>query len=455
MRRLTLPIALILAGISAPLLTPGIAQAQDPVGDVRGGAQAIAVRLVPYVGVPGFSGALGITTAQVDSGTAAASAGAADLGLAGTLINASAPGEEGKEPPFQLPEPISASSGRTEKIERYPLNPPGAPAPAAGTPGSGAHESATATEDPLAAVGSVTGPELNIPGVLRITGGTSRSAADAARSVGEVTLGQLALGDNVVVLSGLRWSAAKATGKDAVQSFTLGAMSVSGISMPVGSGQELAAAFEAANKALEPTGLSIGVPQVVGTAREAAVAPLVLQLRSPQALVEPGAQAGEVTKPLLLGVAKAVLDAYPDAAAAQIVINALVGASSGRSGGRLEFGGVSARSDLLPAVDNSTGTPTVVPPSVPALPPVPTGDIPAPVGTLDPAPVPVSDGVSAVGGAQDDIKLGSADMRGTALPAQPAVQASDVGGRGKAAVALGVGLALLLAFAVADRLRTG
>lgn len=441
------PIAMLSASIAAPLLLGGVARAEESANDqFRGGAQAVAMRLVPYVGVPGFSGAVGITTAQVDSGTAAASASVADLGLAGTLINASAT-EEGKEPPFQLPEPISASSGRTEKVERYPFNPPGAPAPAEGSP-SGAHETATATENPLAALGSVVGPELNVPGVLRVTGGVSRSAADSKRAVGEVTLSQLSLGDGMVVLSGLRWSALKVAGKPAKQSFALGSMTLAGRAMPVESSEELASAFAAANKALEPTGLSIGAPAVVGTASEAAVAPLVLQLRSPESLVDPSTQASTVTKPLLLSVAKAVLDSYPDAAAAGIVVNALVGASSGRSGGRLEIGGVSARADLLPAVDSGPAPTAVVPPAVPVVPVVP----PVPSGS----PV-VPDDTYTEPAAAD--RLGSVNMPGMAIgtvlaqPAAAAVQSEDVGGRAKAALALGVGLALLLALALADRLR--
>lgn len=448
----TLSIALLVAGLCAPMLAPSTAQAKAPTAaDVRGGAQAVAVRLVPYLGVPGFTGALGITTAQVDAGTAAASAAAADLGLAGTLINASASGEEGAEAPFQLPEPISASSGRTEKVERYPLSPPGAPASGSGSPGSGAHEVARATDDPLAALGSVVGPELNVPGVLRIVGGTSRSAADPARAVGEVRLGQLTLGDGVVVLSGMRWNAAKTPGKPAEQSFSLGAMTVSGQVVLVESGAQLAEAFAAANTALEPIGLSIAVPQVVGNASEAAVAPLVLQLRSPQSLVEPGAQAGAVTKPLLLGVAKAVLDAYPDAAAAQIVLNALVGASSGRSGGRLELGGVSARADLLPAIEAAPAAPAVARPTAPVVapPPVSSGSVPLPAGTIEAIPVPQS---ASLG--QPETLDTSAQAPQPFLAQPSAAQSDDSGGRGAAAVALGVGLALLIALAAVDRLRT-
>lgn len=440
----SVPIALLVTTVSAPWAFQGVAEADAPAQDqFRGGAQAVAMRLVPYVGVPGFAGALGITTAQVDSGTAAASASVADLGLAGTLINSSA-SQDGKAPPFELPEPISASSGRTEKVERYPLHPPGSPAPAPGTP-AGAHELATATEKPLAALGSVVGPEIDVPGVLRVTGGSSRSVADPTRAVGEVTLGQLALGEGVVVLSGMRWSAVKVPGKAAVQSFSLGSMTIAGRDMPVESNEQIAGAFTAANKALEPTGLSIGVPAVAGTATEAAVAPLVLQLRSPESLVDPSAQVGTVTKPLLLGVAKAVLDSYPDAAAAGIVVNALVGASSGRSGGRLEFGGVNARADLLPALEDGA-VPAVVPPvvpSVPVIPPMPAGTPAVPEETYANEP-------TEIGVVEDSIKLGTS---GDTIAAQPAVQSEDVGGRAKAALALGLGLALLLALALADRLR--
>jgi hypothetical protein len=181
----------------------------------------------------------------------------------------------------------------------------------------------------------------------------------------------------------------------------------------------------------------------------------VLQFRSPEALVDPSAQASEVTKPVLLGVAKAVIEAYPDAAAAQIVVNALAGASSGRSGGRLEFGGVSARSDLLPGVDDgAAATPAVVAPTTPVVPPVPSGAPPIASDVGEVAPVPADAGAAEVGMPEESVTPLEVAPRGESFGAQPASTSESLGGRGHAAIALGVGLALLLLLALADRLRS-
>ena len=75
---------------------------------MSGQAQAVFARLVPYLGLPGVATSLGTTNAQVGSGTAQASAGAADFGLIGAIANANAGDGSGKAPAFALPEPVSA-----------------------------------------------------------------------------------------------------------------------------------------------------------------------------------------------------------------------------------------------------------------------------------------------------------------------------------------------------------
>ena len=147
------------AVVETPRAVAPVAPAQTEAVETTvaaGQAQAVLARLVPYVGLPGVAASVGLTAAQVENGAARATAAAADLGLLGTLVGASA----GDSAPA-LPSPINADSEGTQKVERDPFAAPGAPAvpadPSAPSVGL-AHELAEATKDPVAARGVTTGP---------------------------------------------------------------------------------------------------------------------------------------------------------------------------------------------------------------------------------------------------------------------------------------------------------
>jgi hypothetical protein len=441
-----LPILAAATLVAGPLLVVGIARADDPpVSD--GQAHAVFAKLVPYLGLPGVDTSLGITTAQVSDGTAQASAGVADFGLIGAIANANA-GDSSGGPKLALPEPISADSQRVQHAELDPLTPPGAPAAPANSPVAGAHESATATQQPLAANGTATGPDLNLPGILRVTGGSSTSAVHDGRSTAEVTINQIALAGGQIVLSGLRWSASEVAGKAGVPTFTLASLTVSGQSLPVGGPDQLAAAVQAADRVLDPTGLSLLAPVATAGPAQGDLGPLTLQFRNPEALVAPSGQVGAAAGPAVQALTKQVIAAYPDAAAAQIVVNAVLGASSGRSGGRLELGGVSVQQVLAAPSDDATAPPATAgaAPAAPPILPFPTGGAPvaalqqtAPVADPAPAPAPVI--VAAAAGT-------AVATRTVSYPVQHATS------RAVAAAAVGIGLVLLLLLALVDRLRT-
>lgn len=429
----------------APLMLPGNARADDPSASMSGQAQAVFARLVPYLGLPGVATSLGITTAQVGSGTAQSSAGAADFGLIGAVANSQGD-NSGKAPAFALPEPVSADSQATQHVERDPFAPPGSTAPTGPAPAGGAYESATATKTPLAALGIATGPSLDLPGVLTIAGGSSTSSVANGISSAEVTIARMSLGGGQVVLSGLRWSAVNPVGKPAVPQFALSAMTVAGQSLPVAGPDQLGTALEAANKALDPFGLALSGPANNVDATGAGVGPLTLQFRSPQALVDPTTQASTAAKPAITALADQVLKAYPDASAAQLATNAVLGASSGRSGGRLELGGVSVRSatvDLAGADPSAVALPAL--PPTPGLPVVPDGAASSVVPSVPAAaPEVAPDAVLTTAGAPARVATRGVSYH---LP-RP-------GGRGVAVLALGLGLLALLVLAAVDRLRAG
>ena len=111
----------------------------------------------------------------------------------------------------------------------------------------------------------------------------------------------------------------------------------------------------------------MSAPLTSADATGGTVAPLVIQVRNPDPLVEPSRQVSAALTPVMTELMKAVLAANEDAAAAQIVTNALVGATGGRSGGRLELGGVNARASLVELGDATV--PLAPTPAAVALPP--------------------------------------------------------------------------------------
>jgi hypothetical protein len=431
MTRRMLPVGLIAAALAAAPLLPGaMARAGADDARVTGQAQATFARLVPFLGVPGVNTSLGTTTAQVGSGTAQSSAGTADFGLVGTIVNANAGDGSSKQPPLQLPEPVTADSEGTTHLAKDP------------TGIGGAHETADATRSPLAATGVATGPDLSVPGVLEVTGGLSRSAVDTAAATAYVTISQISLGGGQVLLSNLSWNAGQHLGTAGVPAFTVGGITVAGKPLPVAAPEEFAAAIAAANQALDPLGLALLAPSS-DTGAGAAVGPLVVQFRNPQALVDPTSKVGDAVAPPLTQLTKAIIAAYPDASAAQIVVNAALGAAGGRSGGRLELGGVSART-ALGAVD----TAPVIPGVAPAVPPtIPVG-IPG-TGSLPAAPPPAPGAVALPDAGTPTVTMAAGEVSPRAVSYAVAHHSR----RGLTVTLLGLGLLIVLLMAAGDRIR--
>lgn len=455
--RLGLPLAAgaLIAGSASVHAGPEKSATTDPELDTQGQSQAVLARVVPYVGLPGVTTSIGLVTAQVSGGTAQASAAAADFGLLGTLAGGAASGQapevEGA-PSLELPSPISADSEGTNAVERDPFAEAGAPA----LPSSGAaadpqaflgRESAKATKEPLQATGMVQGPTLTLPGVFELSGGRSTATSTKASSGSEVVFDSLELGDGQVVLSGLRWVANQANSANATSGFSIGTLTVAGQSLPVDSPAELAASLAQANQQLSPLGLVLDAPSQLADANGGSVAPLVIQIRNPEALVDPTNQASAALAPVVTQLMEAVIAANPDAAAAQIVANALVGGAGGRSGGRLELGGVSARTSLV-ELDSAFDAVTDA---------IGGGALPSTAGAPGVAPAAPAPAVDAV--AIGTVPASDVPADTTLTPAQsPATQNAALGSsedtnNGLAVLALALGLLAVIVLALGDRLR--
>ncbi|HEV7535962.1 MAG TPA: hypothetical protein VGP90_10030 [Acidimicrobiia bacterium] len=425
-------------------------------------ARAQVAKIVPYVGIPSVGAGVGVAQAEVQGGSAHASAGMADFGAMGLILSMVA--SKAPVPLPDLPGPITADDRDHPDVQRDPIAaslpapsaPPATPAPpaqppAAATPSSSAPVSipllsglsaaakpAAATSDPAPTTTTTTapavavpaaptaaweeahaskapasrararGPELGVPGVLTFTGGESAATADGGATSSTVHLGRLALGGAggapEIVLSDLAWTARQAMGKPGTASFTIGGVSVAGQVLPIPAGAAPADVLKSVNDALTPLGLRLEVPVSAGDAAGATVSALVIQVRNPETVATLLGQATQPAVPVLNQMLDTLLAAAPDAAASRLVVNALLATGTTRGGGRLELGGAAARIGNVEVAD-------LVPPPPP---PVDTGDL----GNFTPpfaAAPPVAPAPSA-GSAYGDSSGGSSSGYESSMP---------------------------------------
>jgi hypothetical protein len=267
-----------------------------------------------------------------------------------------------------------------------------------------------------------------------------------------------------VVLSDLTWTATQDLGRPGTAAFTVGAARVLGQPVDLSGPDGLDALIKAANEALAAAGLYLEAPVVTADPAGGAASALVVQFRNPEPVA---AALGAVTTPagpVVNGILDAVIAAFPDAEGARLVVNAVLANGSGRSGGRLELGGATARlaamevpaPEPLPAVDEAP--PFDLPFPAATLPPP--GDLPTdgfaapppfpstalPGTAFVPAPVPLP--AAGSGDEPADTPVGE-----TAFTALPTVVPGATGGGASAPLVLAGALAAVLALAAADRLR--
>ncbi|HEY3603030.1 MAG TPA: hypothetical protein VGL04_00055 [Sporichthyaceae bacterium] len=427
---------LLSAGACLGVLAVAVtATGADAATVTQGQAQAVLVKVVPYVGVPGVNASIGLSTAQVSGDSAQSSAATADFGLIGQLAGAGVPNFDAL-PPIDLPQPATADSQKQPIADSDPISVPGAPTAGSGPSFTAAHQHAEATKG--RSDGVATGPGLDIPGLITVTGGRSEARTDATHSISDVTIGSISLAGGLVVLADLHWTASQVAKAPGVATFSLGSLTIAGQALPVAAPDQLAAGLEAARTALAPLGLALSIPTHTADASGAVVAPLVLQVRNPETIATQTQQITAQTTPVLAPVIAQLLASMPNAAASSLVINALLGGIGGQSGGRLELGGVAARSAPLLLTADGVLAP------LPQIPPATAGTAATPplaglIAANDPALAPPA----VVGAAPVSVAQRPAAYR---LPGGGSPQHG-------ALVALGLVVAALAAQAGADRLR--
>jgi hypothetical protein len=431
-------------------------------------ARAQLARVVPYVGIPSVGAGIGVAQAEVQGGSAHASAGVADFGMMSMILGAVA----GKAPvPLpELPGPITADDREHPDVERNPLAPPaevpGAPAPA--------WEEAHASKAPESRA-RVRGPELGVPGVLTFTAGESAAKADGGVSSSTVTLGRLVLGGSSgapeVVLSNLVWTARHAMGEPGTATFSIGGVSVAGQALPLPAAAAPADVLKTLNDTLAPVGLRLEVPVSTADAAGATVSSLVIQVRNPEPVANLLGQASQPAMPVLNQILDALFAAAPDAAASRLVVNALLAAGTTRGGGRLELGGATARIGNIEVADLAPPPPP--PPAEPVELPAaftPPPAAPEPVAVPEPVPAPTTDFAAGSGYGDSSNYESSAPVpappapSGAARPSDAAAApdgstvaarpvATTAPGGASAPLVLGAALLAIAILALGDKLR--
>lgn len=457
-----------------------IAAHPGQAGTLRTGlARAQLARVVPYVGIPSVGAGIGVAQAEVQGGSAHASAGVADFGMMSMILDAVA--SKAPVPLPALPGPINADDRDRPDVERNPLAPPGEVPAAPGAPApvpAAAWEEAHASKAP-ASRARVRGPEIGVPGVLTFTAGESAAAADGGVSSSTVTLDRLVLGGSSgapeVVLSGLVWTARQAMGEPGTASFTISSVSVAGQVLPIPAAASPADVLKTLNDTLTPLGLRLEVPVSTADAAGAAVSSLVIQVRNPEPVANLVGQVTQPAVPVLNQMLDSLLAAAPDAAAARLVVNALLATGTTRGGGRLELGGASARigntevADLAPpappelpadAVElpaaSTPPAPVEAPPPVAPAPPPPATDFAAGSGYGD-SNYPGGSGVSPGNDRSLPVVAPPAPSDAPAAPDGSTVAARPVAttapGGASAPLVLGAALLAIAVLALSDKLR--
>jgi hypothetical protein len=407
----------------------------NATGLTQGQAQAVLLKVVPYVGVPGVNASVGLATAQVSGQTAQSAAASADFGLVGQLAGSGVPNFDAL-PPLGLPAPATADSQSRPVADSDPIPLPGRPTGTGAPSFSTAHQHAAA--GPGRSESLATGPGLDLPDVITVTGGRSAARTDATGSVSDVTIASISLGGGLVALQDLHWTAAQTAKAPGVATFSVGGLTVAGQALPVATPDQLATGLAAARAVLAPLGLALSIPTHTADASGAVVAPLVLQVRNPETVATQTQQATAATTPVLAPVIAALLASMPNAQASSLVINALLGGIGGQSGGRLELGGVAARS--APLLLTGDGAPA----ALPQIPPATGGAATTP---------PLAGLIKPAGPVAPAVEAAPAPL---SVAQRPAAYRLPGGGdpQHAALVALGLAVAALAAQAGVDRLRS-
>jgi hypothetical protein len=329
-----------------------VGAADDAPAFRNGQANAVAqiAKISPGVGSLSLALGSGVAVAQMANDLAQAQSKVTDLGLIGTTLTAQqCDGSDGALRPDQLPQASTVDNRKGDasaSSDEIPL--------AGGPLGSG-RQVAEATTTPYAHA-TVTDVASAIGPLLTLSGGRSDATAGVVDGVAREAVATSSVDIDLfgaVTLTGASWRAFHRTGSDpaAEGSFTVGAVSAGGVSLPV---DQLGPLETAINAVLAPSGVTLTLPRVqhVTTPNDfVRVSPLTITLKdSPagKATIGPGLNLTRVQREQLFD---AIASVYCKAAAALLVGDISLSVLSGTGFLTIDIGGAEASSADLELVD--------------------------------------------------------------------------------------------------------
>jgi hypothetical protein len=227
------------------------------------------------------------------------------------------------------------------------------------TGGTGNTEAVTASASPESASATTAPLSESLPGLLQVIGKATASVSYTAGKVQTAdaqAVVQLSLGDGLVTLNGLTWSASQHLGTPSVNSgsFSVASISVGSTKLPTLTQAELNSAVSLANNALAVLGLTIFLPAVTTDALTGAITVSGLDLRltgtkTTNAVLEPLlAEEPQIEKDLD-GAIASTGELATLAGSGELVGDVMLGVLAGAGQVNLILGGASAGSSAAPA----------------------------------------------------------------------------------------------------------
>lgn len=388
-------------------------------------AYAQAARVVPTAGELSLGIGFGESLTNYQNKVAIAEARGIDLGIIGSLL--AAEGCDGGDPTFpaeQQPQAVHVESRDQKAASSQDSDPYG---------GGAITKFAQATQQPLSNAWSEVAP-IPIPGLFEIRGARSESTTryldDGVREAHAVAdIASVDILGGAVTLKELHWEVIHRTGNKTTRftDFHIGGLVIAGTPLPTSDGAE---GFAALKQALAPMGILVQEPRIREGAGFLFVDPLKFG-------VVPNATRDQVVggllgagQPIREPLTQAIIDADCTNATYITVVDVVLGSVSGAGSLTLELGGVRATTRDL-RFEGIQGIP-VLPVEVP------------PVGEVVTGPRTTTTGPQALG-------PGTTDTAPLPAAVQPARAGGDPSDRGRLALVAGIGLAVILLAAEADR----
>jgi hypothetical protein len=443
-------------GLSALAAAPATAATAFVPGTGTSSAGVARIQLRSSGAAIGFG--LGVARTRFAGAQGNAEAANVDLGLFETVSKAPlacgySPGSI--FPAGSMPSAVVVSSGDGAAEQRTASAGAGSPVQLGSQYGAAAPNSS--------AEAAVDGMTMELPGLLKVLGGTASSAAKLTPgkqrdSSATSAVSSLSLAGGAVQLHGIQWTAGHHTGATTASDggFSIGSIIVGGQALPTGDMTQLAATFAAVNTALAPTGLSLNLPTVTKTATGVIVSPMRLSVAATPEVRQALGQALIAIQPIRTGLLTFVtpLQTSPDCGMAKALgfgylladLATLVLGDGGAVD--LDLGGTRAGTNgtaYANPFDTGYGLihpPAVVPPALPGLPAAPSGfgapAVTAPQNTPTAALAPT-------------VALQPVSLSPTARSCKSTHGGGCTTGHGR--LAAWIALCLIAALAAADRLR--